>query len=113
MSPVCLALLGPIGAPELLIILVVVVVIFGAGKLAGVGGALGQSIREFRRAASEPDDDGNRPVQPEARSEVQPPATSARPAAPPTVSCPQCSTSNAAGAKFCSECGASLPARVN
>lgn len=39
-----------IGAPELLLILGVVVIIFGPSKLAGLGGALGQSIREFRRA---------------------------------------------------------------
>lgn len=39
-----------LGMPELLIILVVVVLIFGAGKLAGVGGAVGKSIREFPHA---------------------------------------------------------------
>ena len=37
--------------PELLIILLIIVVIFGAGKLANVGGALGKSIREFRKAS--------------------------------------------------------------
>jgi sec-independent protein translocase protein TatA len=37
-----------IGATELLIILGIVVLLFGAGKLSGVGGALGKSIREFR-----------------------------------------------------------------
>lgn len=38
-----------IGLPELLIILAIVVLLFGPGRLAGVGSALGQSIREFRR----------------------------------------------------------------
>ena len=38
-----------IGLPELLIILVVVLVLFGPGRLAGIGGALGQAIREFRQ----------------------------------------------------------------
>jgi len=40
-----------IGMPqgmEWLIILAVVVLVFGAGKLSGVGGALGKSIREFK-----------------------------------------------------------------
>ena len=37
-----------IGGMELLIILAIVVLLFGAGKLSGVGGALGKSIREFR-----------------------------------------------------------------
>ena len=36
-----------IGIPELLIILVIVLILFGPGRLAGVGSALGQSIREF------------------------------------------------------------------
>ncbi len=39
-----------LGAPELLIILVIVVVLFGASRLAGVGSALGTSVREFRRS---------------------------------------------------------------
>jgi len=34
--------------PELLVILVIVLIIFGAGKLRGVGGAIGKSIREFK-----------------------------------------------------------------
>ena len=36
--------------PELLIILVIVVVLFGASRLRGLGGALGGSIREFKTA---------------------------------------------------------------
>ena len=43
----------PLGPTELIIILVIVVLIFGAGKLAHVGGALGTSIREFRRATTD------------------------------------------------------------
>jgi sec-independent protein translocase protein TatA len=40
-----------LGPTELVIILVIVLVIFGAGKLSQVGGALGKSIREFRDAS--------------------------------------------------------------
>ena len=40
--------LGPIGPFELVVILVIVVLIFGVGKLPEVGGALGKGIREFR-----------------------------------------------------------------
>lgn len=36
--------------PELLIILVIVIVLFGASRLRGLGGALGGSIREFKTA---------------------------------------------------------------
>lgn len=39
-----------IGLPELIIILVIALVVFGPGKLPGVGRALGQSIREFKDA---------------------------------------------------------------
>lgn len=38
-----------IGAPELIIILVVVVLVFGTGRIGKLGGELGKSIREFRR----------------------------------------------------------------
>jgi len=40
--------LGPF---ELIIILVIIVIIFGVGKLPQIGGALGQGIHEFRSAA--------------------------------------------------------------
>jgi sec-independent protein translocase protein TatA len=44
---------GGFGGPELLIILVIIIIIFGVGKLPQVGGALGQSIKEFRKASTE------------------------------------------------------------
>lgn len=44
-----------LGVPELLIILVIGLVIFGPGKLPDVGKALGKSIREFKSANKEPD----------------------------------------------------------
>lgn len=43
-----------LGAPELLIVLAIILVIFGAGKLPDVFGSLGKGIREFRNAADEP-----------------------------------------------------------
>lgn len=42
-----------LGAPELLIILVIVLLVFGASRLRGLGGALGGSIREFKQAVSD------------------------------------------------------------
>ena len=44
-----------LGVPELLIILLIVVVLFGASRLAGVGAALGGSVREFRRSVRDDD----------------------------------------------------------
>ena len=43
--------LGSIGLPELLIVLVIIIIIFGVGKLPEIGGALGKGIREFRSAS--------------------------------------------------------------
>ena len=44
-----------IGVPELVLILVIGLVVFGPGKLPGVGKALGQSIKEFKQANSDDD----------------------------------------------------------
>lgn len=44
-----------IGIPELIIILVIILIIFGAGKLPEIGGGLGKAIRNFRNATSEKD----------------------------------------------------------
>lgn len=42
-----------IGPMELVVLLVIVLIIFGVGKLPQIGGAVGKSIREFRRAQQE------------------------------------------------------------
>lgn len=45
--------MGPIGWPELIILLVVVLIIFGPGKLPDIGKAVGKGIKEFRRASND------------------------------------------------------------
>jgi len=47
-----------LGGWEWIIILVIVIILFGGSRLAGVGKALGQSIREFREGVSSGNDDG-------------------------------------------------------
>ena len=42
-----------LGAPELIIILLLVVIVFGVGKLPEIGGALGKGIKEFRSASDD------------------------------------------------------------
>ncbi len=42
---------GSLGVPELLIVLVIVLVIFGAGRLTDIMGAMGKGIKEFRNAS--------------------------------------------------------------
>ncbi len=46
---------GSLGAPELLIIGAVIILIFGVGKISGLGKELGTSIKEFRRAVKDED----------------------------------------------------------
>ena len=41
-----------IGPTELIIVLVIILIIFGVGRLGEIGGALGKGIREFRRGQS-------------------------------------------------------------
>lgn len=100
---------GPfgLGLPELIIILVVVMLIFGVGKMADIGGALGKSIREFRRAAKEPE----QPEHPE-----QPALTNTASAGAPERGeghCTNCGAQLKGEAKFCADCGAPVQAAVN
>jgi sec-independent protein translocase protein TatA len=48
-----------IGMPELLIILVIILMIFGAGKLPELGDSLGKAIKGFKKAVEEPEKAGN------------------------------------------------------
>ena len=43
--------LGFLGPTELILVLVIVLIIFGAGKLPQIGDALGKSIKNFKRAS--------------------------------------------------------------
>ena len=45
--------MGNIGLPELVVILVIALLIFGAGKLPEVGRSLGNSIKEFKKGMKE------------------------------------------------------------
>ncbi len=44
------------GIGELLVILVIVLVVFGAGKLPEIGEGLGRGVRNFRKAVRAPDE---------------------------------------------------------
>lgn len=67
-----------IGAPELIVILVIALLIIGPGKLPDVGSALGRSIREFRKASSD--------VADAAKIDTTPlPPTTSQPAPTPTA----------------------------
>jgi len=82
------------------ILIVIVLIIFGPGKLPGVGNALGQSLREFKKASQS----DAAQAQPHAAASI---GTAAEASVAPTV-CPKCASSNAPEAQFCGECGSSL-----
>ena len=42
-----------LGMPELIVILVIILIVFGAGKLPEIGGAIGQGIRNFKKSSKE------------------------------------------------------------
>lgn len=44
-----------LGMPELIIILVMILIIFGAGKLPDIGRGLGKGIKNFKTSVNEPD----------------------------------------------------------
>lgn len=46
-----------IGMPELIVILVIILIIFGAAKLPEIGKALGRAIKEFKKATKEDSED--------------------------------------------------------
>jgi TatA/E family protein of Tat protein translocase len=83
-----------IGAPELIIILVIALLVLGPGKLPEVGASLGKSIREFRKASSDIADSvkvdvDTTPIAPTAPTTPTPAApvapVASAPAAPPAA----------------------------
>ena len=88
-------LIGPLGPLEIAIIVGVIVLLFGVGRISRIGGDLGSSIKEFRRAVREDDSkegaspEGDAPAQvqePASRQPVQqqtPPPQQTPPAPPP------------------------------
>lgn len=50
-----------IGTSELVIILIIILIIFGVGKLPSIGTGIGQAIKNFKKASSESDTDATSP----------------------------------------------------
>src|SRR6186713_1389706 len=87
--------MGPLGMPEMVVIAVIALIIFGPRKLPELGKSLGKSIAEFKRASNElkntlEDEIRTEELQ-EARKSAQiPPTASVPPAAPaPTAGAPK------------------------
>jgi sec-independent protein translocase protein TatA len=72
-----------LGPMELIVVLAIVIVIFGAGRLGDLGGALGRGVNEFRAGMGDGD-------------------------APKQRTCSACSTAAPSDAQFCGSCGRAL-----
>jgi sec-independent protein translocase protein TatA len=86
------------------ILLVVVLIMFGPGKLPGVGSALGKSLREFKRATQEDGPDS----QTSAQNSYQTPALITAATGTHMEACAACGHENSSDARYCGSCGATL-----
>ena len=90
--------MGALEPPHLIIILVIVVIIFGPGKLPQLGKALGDGLRELKHAT---EDDS--PAKQRADAQVAPDQPFGAATAYP---CPRCQAPIPAADRFCGTCGA-------
>jgi sec-independent protein translocase protein TatA len=88
-----------LGGPELVFILIIVLIVFGAGKLPTVFGQLGKGVRTFREESEKKD------ASPLASTPTGTAATAGS-----TKFCSNCGKPNGEGAKFCASCGRPLGA---
>ena len=120
-----MVLAGPfgLGPLELGLIIVVLIMLFGAQRLSDVGGSLGKGIKEFRKNIKD-DEEEAKPAEPAqsttvsaAPSVAPPPVAStngnANPSVVSAVKCPSCGNLNPVGARHCNQCGASIAAPVS
>lgn len=79
-----------LGLPELLVILFLALLLFGANRLPEIGSSLGKAIRGFKETTEKPD---------EAKTQVAPGSG---------PFCPACGKPHPAEAAFCPSCGKNL-----
>ena len=63
--------MGSIGPGELLIVALIALLLFGAGRIADIGKGLGQGIKNFKQGLKESSDDDSK--KPEAEASAKPP----------------------------------------
>ncbi len=90
-----------LGMPELLVILIIGLLVFGAGRLPEIGSSLGKAIKGFKEASEKREPEPPEPK--EAKGEVK--GTGGK-------SCPHCGTATQADALFCPGCGKKLPESI-
>lgn len=67
-----LAGLFGLGGTELIVILVIILLLFGGAKLPQLAKGLGQSVKEFKKAAKDEDEDEKKATKPEVKSDAKP-----------------------------------------
>ena len=82
-----------LGLPELKVILVIALLVFGAGRLPEIGSSLGKAIKGFKDASDKRDPE---PAKPKGQ------------ASGAATDCPQCGRAVTTDATFCSGCGKKL-----
>jgi len=87
-------MLAMLGWPEIIGILVVVLILFGAKKLPELAKGLGQGIKEFKKASSDMQNELHRSVAEEQYAAPPKPAPAPQPAAPAPAPAPQASQSS-------------------
>ena len=122
-------MLGNLGFPEILIIMVIVLLLFGAKRIPEIAGSMGKGIKEFKKNIK--DEDEEAPVKKDApvtqtetvTRTVEAPVASTTPVSATPVEtngravqalkCPHCDALNPINAKLCNQCGTSLAAPVS
>lgn len=109
--------LGALQPGHLIVVLVIVLLIFGPGKLPELGKSLGEGLRELKKATGGEDPGAathaattttTALASPVATVGTVTPISAAVPAAPAMLACPSCRGSVPVGDKFCGNCGATL-----
>lgn len=80
--------MGPIGMPELIIILVIALIIFGPRKLPELGKSLGRSLNEFKKASADLQNTLEQEIKLEEQKEQAAKTRSAEPVPQPSTEAP-------------------------
>src|SRR5262245_33351612 len=95
---------------HVIVILVIVLVIFGPGKLPQLGKAVGETMKDFKKAVSDGDESkADEPVAAATAATVAPAAASVVAPAPAMRDCATCHKPVPVNDRFCGACGAAQP----
>ena|SRR5437763_13103577 len=103
--------LGALQPGHLIVILVIVLLIFGPGKLPELGRAMGDGLRELKKATGGEEAKDGETVAAATTAAPAPPGATTGTVTPITAAshvCPSCRGNVPVGDKFCGNCGASM-----